>query len=192
MNCQRLRQLIGSDLARYYGACSYKRFFFGYFKYPGFRYSFYLRLGEYCHNKPFLRYFLYPFIKLAHRRLSFKFGISIPIGTDIGFGLYIGHYGGIVVNGKAVIGNNCNISQGVTIGAIPIGDNAGVPVIGDFVYLAPGSKAIGRIYINNYSIIAPNSVLINSIEENSVVSGIPARVISTNGSLSYIQNPYLN
>jgi len=191
MTFYQLGQLVRSDLFRYYGACSYKEFLKGYLKHPGFRYTFYLRFGEYCHDKSFLRYLIYPFVKLIHKRLTFRYGISIPIGTDIGYGLYIGHFGGIVINGKAVIGNNCNLSQGVTLGEIPFGDNAGSPVIGDSVYLAPGSKVIGGIQVSNFSIIAPNSVLHRSIDQHSVVSGIPANVVSTNGSRGYIKNPYV-
>jgi serine O-acetyltransferase len=127
---------------------------------------------------------------MAHKHLTFKFGISIPIGTKIGYGFYIGHFGNIVVNGKATIGNNCNLSQGVTIGEIPFGNSAGVPVLGDNIYLAPGSTVIGDTNVGSFSIVAPNSVLNHSIEDHSVVSGIPAKLISANGSRNYIQNPF--
>lgn len=49
--------------------------------------------------------------------------IQIPISTKIGYGLYIGHGGPVVINGNAVIGNNCNLSQFVTIGANHSGGN---------------------------------------------------------------------
>jgi serine O-acetyltransferase len=49
-------------------------------------------------------------------RLTYKLGISIPHSTEIGSGFYIGHFGGIVINEKSVIGKNCNISQVVTLG----------------------------------------------------------------------------
>jgi len=50
--------------------------------------------------------------------LTYKLGISIPFSTEIGSGFYIGHFGAIVVNGKSVIGKNCNISQGVSLGQV--------------------------------------------------------------------------
>jgi serine O-acetyltransferase len=190
MNFQELKLIVTSDLHRYNVKVSTKAFFTCYAGSPGFRYTFYLRVGEYLHDKKLFRYTLYPFVKLIHRHLSFKFGIIIPIGTPIGLGLYIGHYGGIVVNGRSVIGNNCNLSQGVTIGEISFGDDAGVPVLGDNVYLAPGSKIIGGIHVGSFSVVAPNSVLHRSVEQNSVVSGIPANLISTNGSGNCIQNPF--
>ena len=66
-----------------------------------------------------------------HRRLSKKYGIQIPRRCKIGYGFYIGHGIGIVINGGTVIGNNVNISQFLTIGS-----NKGTPaVIGDNVYI---------------------------------------------------------
>jgi len=190
MTFHKLRHLIQSDLFRYYGVCSLSSFLKAYLKQPGFRYTFYLRLGEYCHDKAWLRYLIYPLVKTIHKHLTFKFGISIPIGTRIGYGFYIGHFGGIVVNGRSVIGDNCNLSQGVTIGEIPFGLNIGVPSVGDCVYLAPGAKVVGGIHVGSRSIVAPNSVLNQSIEEGSVVSGIPAHVVSKNGSRGYIHNRF--
>lgn len=97
-----------------------------------------------------------------------------------------------MVNGQSIIGNNCNLSQGVTIGEIPFGTNAGVPVVGDNVYLAPGAKVIGGIHVGSFSVVAPNSVLHRSIDQHSVVSGVPATLISCNGSGGYIHNPFNN
>jgi len=192
MTFRELKRLIHSDLFRYYGASTFLSFLKAYFREAGFRYTFYLRVGEYSHDKMLLRYSIYPVIKVIHKHLTFKFGISIPIGTKIGYGFYIGHFGGIVINGQSIIGNNCNLSQGVTIGEISFGNNKGIPTVGDNVYLAPGSKVIGGAHVGSFSIVAPNSVLNQSIEQYSVVSGVPAYLISTNGSRDYIHNPFIN
>src|SRR5215217_7930296 len=79
---------------------------------PGFRYSFFLRKAA-SHPK-----FSLPgmFYRLLLRSYSFKYGIQIPASTQIGKGLYIGHFGVIIVNSRARIGQNCNIGPGVTIG----------------------------------------------------------------------------
>ena len=63
-------------------------------------------------------------------------GISIPASAKIGHSFYIGHFGGIILNSLTIIGDNCNIAQGVTIGVSGKGDNRGVPVIGDNVFIA--------------------------------------------------------
>src|SRR6478735_10719987 len=53
--------------------------------------------------------------KYMRKRYAIKYGIQIPSSTSIGYGLYIGHGVGIVVNPTAIIGNNCNLSQFLTI-----------------------------------------------------------------------------
>ncbi|HET53781.1 MAG TPA: hypothetical protein ENN33_01030 [Ignavibacteria bacterium] len=63
-------------------------------------------------------------------QLSIKYGIQIPVGTEIGSSFYIGHFGNIVVNPNAKIGKNCNIAQGVTIGQSNRGKRKGFPIIG--------------------------------------------------------------
>jgi serine O-acetyltransferase len=125
---------------------------------------------------------------LMHYR--YKFGISIPVSTEIGFGFYIGHIGNIVISGRSKIGNNCNISHGVTIGRTNRGKYPGAPIIGDNVYIAPGAKVIGKITIGNNAAIGANAVVVESVPDNAVVVGIPGKVISFNGSQGYIHNAW--
>jgi serine O-acetyltransferase len=133
-----------------------------------------------------MKYFIYPFAKLLLGRLTYKFGISIPPDTNIGCGFYIGHFGGIVVNSKSVIGRNCNISQGVTLGQANRGKNKGTPILGDNVYIGPGAKIIGAVKIGNNVAIGANCVVTKDIPDNSVVVGIPGKVISQEGTSGYV------
>ncbi len=130
------------------------------------------------YNNPILKYLLF--------RKSIKFGIQIPVGVKIGKGFYIGHWGGIVINSQVVIGDNCNISQDVTIGQVNRGNNKGAPIIGNRVYIAPGAKIIGNIKIGDNVAIGANAVVTNDIPDNAVVVGVPAKVISYKGSTGYI------
>ncbi len=117
---------------------------------PGYRYSFLMRLAGYFKSRhDFLSVLPYVIIRFLLRRCEYKFGISIPYNTDIGHGLYIGHYGGIIINCKVIIGKNCNLNHEVTIGESFGGKNPGTPVIGDNVYIGPGAKIIGGISIGN-------------------------------------------
>ncbi len=115
-----------------------------------------------------------------------KFGIEIYPETEIGEGLYIGHWGGIVVNPLVKIGKNCNLSQGVTIGQLNRGIKKGVPVIGNNVYIGPGAKVIGNIKIGDNVAIGANSVVVDDVPNNSVVIGVPAKIVSQKGSTGYI------
>jgi serine O-acetyltransferase len=121
-----------------------------------------------------------------YRHYTYKFAISIPTSTKIGSGFYIGHFSGIIVNKDCIIGKNCNISQGVTLGQSNRGAKKGAPIIGDNVYIGPGAKLIGRVVIGNNVAIGANSVVTKDIEDNAVVVGAPARVISHNGVDGYI------
>lgn len=121
-------------------------------------------------------------------RYGYKYGISIPYNTKIGSGFYIGHYGGIVVSHEAQIGKNCNISHGVTVGTSYGGKYPGTPVIQDGVYIGPGAKVIGGITIGNNVAIGANCVVTKPISDNSVVVGVPGRVISEKGAGEYVVN----
>lgn len=113
-------------------------------------------------------------------------GISIPYSAKIGNQFYIGHFGGIIINSEAVIGDNCNISQGVTIGVSGTGNNRGVPTIGNNVYVGVNAVIAGDIEIGNNVVIGANSLVIKSIESNVTVLGVPAKKISDNNSEQYL------
>ncbi len=89
-----------------------------------------MRTCRFAHSHPPLRYTLYPLSRAALRHYTYKYGIDIPWTTTIGSGLYIGHFGGSVVNERAVIGRNCNISQQVTLGQANRGRRKGHPSSG--------------------------------------------------------------
>lgn len=178
--------LVSSDLYRHEMARGKKAFLKHMLLTPGFSYIFWIRTCAYLSECGF---FAKPFFRLAwwlHRRSGFKYGLSIPWYTKIGAGFYIGHPGGIVVNGAAVIGKNFNISQGVTIGQANRGPRCGVAVIGDSVYVGPGAKLVGRVVIGNNVAIGANAVVTKDFGDDSVVVGIPARVISQDGAAGYV------
>jgi serine O-acetyltransferase len=91
-----------------------------------------------------------------------------------------------VINPKAAIGENCNISQGVTIGIVNGGKKAGVPTIGNRVYIGPGAKIVGSITIGNDVAVGANAVVVSNVPDGVTVGGIPAKIISNNDSSAYI------
>lgn len=118
------------------------------------------------------------------RRLRRRMGINIPYSTQIGPGLLIGHAGGIVINAAARIGSNCNISHNVTIG-VSRGRNAGVPTIGDRVYIGPGAVLIGAIRIGDDVAVGANAVVTKSVPDQMTVHG-PRAEVRSGGSDAYI------
>lgn len=166
-----LINIIKADLNRY-DSVTFKNFIRYYFFTPGFKYSTKFRIYNYLVNKKEIK-ILEPYFILRLKRLTYKYGIQIPLGTQIGKGLLIRHFGGIFINPAAIIGENCTISQGVTIGV----NKGGTPVICDNVTLSPGAKVVGSIVIGSNSIIGLNTVITKDIPENSKCVGQTFRII---------------
>ncbi len=131
---------------------------------------------------------LFLLYRIWYKNISVKYSIQIPIRTKIGSGLFINHFGGIIINHDAVIGENCNICQGVTIGNTSRGKFKGSPVIGNRVYIGANSVVVGKITIGNDVLIAPLSYVNFDVPDNAVVMGNPAKIVSQNGSGGYIKN----
>ena len=133
----------------------------------------------------FKRILLLPAV-IIQKFLEILTGISLPYSAQIGREFYIGHFGNIIINSKVVIGNNCNISQGVTIGVSGRGTNRGVPVIGDNVFIGVNAVIAGAIKIGNNVVVGANSLVTESVEPNITVVGVPAVKVSENNSEQYI------
>jgi len=178
--------LLRSDLYRYGGKKDWPTLLKNWLITPGVKYSFYLRACQYLRAQPLRAlgcYYLFRFLLL---RVGIRYGIDIPSSARIGSGLYIGHYGGIVVNKDVVIGRNCNISHGVTLGQVNRGEKIGCPTIGDNVFIGPGAKILGKISIGNDVAIGANCVVVDNVPDGGVAVGVPGRVISRDGSRGYI------
>jgi serine O-acetyltransferase len=133
-----------------------------------------------------LRHLVLVFYHLWWQNVQLCTGISIPPDCRIGPGLYIGHFGQIILHHDVVIGRDCNLSQGVTLGLGSKGDRWGVPTLGDRVYIAPGAKVIGPIHLADGTVVGANAVVVKDTAENAVVVGVPAREISREGSGRFI------
>ncbi len=114
--------------------------------------------------------------------------IEIPATAVIGPGLYIAHTGYIVLASGVVMGSHCTMTQGVTIGHGGGGGSGDheYPVIGDRVYLGPGSAVIGPLKIGDDALIGVSAVVTRSVPPRGVAVGNPARVISLKGSFEVI------
>jgi serine O-acetyltransferase len=110
------------------------------------------------------------------------FGAYVPPSCVIGKGAQFSYGGsGVVLHGRSILGKNCVIGTGVTIGGRGRHSRGqGGPVIGDNVWIATGAKILGPITIGDDSVIGANAVVIKDVPPNSVVAGVPARVIGQN------------
>jgi serine O-acetyltransferase len=125
-----------------------------------------------------------PYVMFLHTQfdiMSNFFGFTIP--PDVfGPGLAICHAGTIIINHTAKVGANCRLHAMVSIGT-KAGTTDRAPSIGSNVYIGPGAKIFGPIYIADGIAIGANSVVNKSFyEPNITIAGIPAKKISDKGS----------
>lgn len=174
-------ELIKSDLFRYAGTTSSKAFIKTYVKEAGFRFSVAFRLVN-AGGGGVLKLFGIILWKLRNHQQ-----IQILRKTKIGYGLYISHGGPVVVNPSTVIGNNCNLSQFVTIGS----NEGKAAVIGDNVYIGPNTCIVEDVSIGDNATIGAGSVVTKDIPSNATAAGNYAKVLNFNNPGRYIQNRYL-
>lgn len=118
--------------------------------------------------------------KLLHRVMwyftTIWFSTEISPDAHIGPGAYFPHPPGIVIGGKAVIGANVSIYQGVTVGRADSRDHK-VPIIMDNVKVYAGAKVLGSITVGRGSVIGANAVVLRDVPEGHAAVGVPARIM---------------
>jgi serine O-acetyltransferase len=112
---------------------------------------------------------------LAFRITETMTGISIPKSVRVGPGLRIYHFGTIFVHGKSVLGANCTLRQGVTIG--DKGDNGPVPVLEDDVDLGAFAQILGGVRVGRGAKVGAMSVVLRDVPPGAVAVGVPARIV---------------
>ena len=184
-------EIMGTDLYRYRGRTGARAFLSAYLREPGFRFTYYLRkVAFYRSRKKSLWIFAYIYHRILYHHYRFKYGFDISPTTRIGSGLYIGHFGGVVISPYAVLGSNINIAQGVTIGAASRGRLTGAPTLEDRVWVGANAIVVGKITIGHDALIAPGAYVNFDVPPMAVVLGNPGKVVSTSGSVGYVNNTF--
>ena len=116
--------------------------------------------------------FVYKFLRLLMEILT---GIELPCEAKLGRRFRIDHFGGIVISGDAVFGDDCVIRNGVTVGLRHTGQR-GAPVIGNRADIGAGAKILGEIRIGDDVAIGANAVVITDVPSNSIAVGVPAKI----------------
>jgi len=116
--------------------------------------------------------FLYKALKLASQILT---GVELPCETAVGRRLVIEHFGGIVISGDAVLGDDVVIRNGVTIGLRRTGVR-GAPNIGNRVDIGAGAKLLGDIRIGDDVAVGANAVVLTDVPPGCLAVGVPARI----------------
>jgi len=201
-----LKDIVYSDLYRFTGnnrrhTKVFLTFVQEWMSSPEFRYLNSFRRTQYyfyqvANGEKNLRYYMnlfaFQFYNVGLNRKSRKYHFQIPYETKIGKGLYIAHYGRIIIHPKAVIGHNVNISTGTVIGTQFRGAKKGSPNIGNYVWIGANAIIVGNIRVGNNVLIAPGAYVNFDVPDNSIVIGNPGLIRRSSGAtLGYINNTIL-
>ncbi len=147
-----------------------------FFLYSGYKAVRSHRRAHWCynHNLKFLARYI-------SQRSRHKTGIEIHPAAKIGKGCVIDHGMGVVIGETTVIGDNCTIYQGVTLGGTGKDTGKRHPTLGNNVLVGAGAKVLGPFKVGDNSRIAANAVVLSEVPENSTAVGVPARVVKVNG-----------
>ena len=105
-------------------------------------------------------------------------GIEIHPGAHIGEGLFIDHGMGVVIGETAVIGDDCHLYQGVTLGGTSTKRAKRHPTLGNRVVVGAGSKIIGAVTIGDGAKIGAGSVVVTNVPANATVVGVPGHIVA--------------
>ena len=123
-----------------------------------------------------------------------KYGIEIHPAAKIGNGVFIDHGMGVVIGETAIVGNNCTIYQGVTLGGTGKEKGKRHPTLGNNVLVGCGAKLLGNFTVGDNAKIAANAVVLSDVPENCTCVGIPARIVRRNnekiaGNFDHVHMP---
>ena len=146
-----------------------------YFLYSGVRAIRHYRVAHWFYNKKM--YFIARSISQHARKVT---GIEIHPAAVIGDGVFIDHGMGVVIGETTVIGDNCTIYQGVTLGGTGKDKGKRHPTIGNNVVIGSGAKVLGPFKVGDNSKIAANAVVLSEVPDNCTVVGVPGRIVKKN------------
>lgn len=107
--------------------------------------------------------------------------IEIHPGAEIGSDFFIDHGAGVVIGETAEIGNNVTIYSGVVLGGTSLERKKRHPTVGNNAVIGTGAKLLGPIKLGDNVTVGANSVVVNDIPSNSIVVGVPGRIVSKKG-----------
>lgn len=181
-----VRAVIAADLRRYGGA-----FWPTFRSQPGFRFSVLRRINVASRMRQGVRWRGVRFVTSA-LLWPLRRRYDIPSLVSIGPGLYLSpHPGPIVINGRAVLGADCHLNHGVTIGESVRGRRIGAPVLHDSVYVGAGAVILGAITIGSGAAIGANCVVTTDVAPFAVLATPRPVVISHAGSVGCVTRPSL-
>ena len=129
----------------------------------------------------FYKHHMFFIARLISQLARFFTLIEIHPGAQLGHGILIDHGCGVVIGETTVVGDNCTIYQGVTLGGVGTQKGKRHPTLGNNVTVGAGAKILGSFEVGDNCSIAANAVLLRQLDENITAVGIPARPVKKDG-----------
>ena len=123
------------------------------------------------------RYRLYWLARFISTFARWVTGIEIHPGAVIGRRFFIDHGMGVVIGETAIIGDDCMLYHGVTLGGTTWDKVKRHPTLKNGVVIGAGAKILGPITLGENVRVGSNSVVVRSIDDNETVVGIPGRIV---------------
>jgi len=115
--------------------------------------------------------------RMLFRWIRNVYGIELPYTVRLGRRVIIEHQSGIVIHGNCVIGDDCIIRQGVTLGNRNFETRSEAPRLEDRVNVGAGAKVLGGVTISSGATIGANAVVMIDVPAGATAVGVPARVL---------------
>jgi len=115
--------------------------------------------------------------RLVSQLARFLTGVEIHPGAAIGRGVFIDHGMGVVIGETAVVGDDCTLFQGVTLGGTGKESGKRHPTLEEGVVVGTGAKILGNLRIGRYARIGAGSVVVTDVPAEATVVGVPGRVV---------------
>jgi serine O-acetyltransferase len=151
---------------------------------PGFRALAIYRFGVWRMRvgPKLLRWPLSVLYRCLFRYVRNHYGIELPYSAKVGRRLVIEHQGCIVVHGNTVMGDDCIIRQGVTLGNRSLDAPFDAPVLGSRVNVGAGAKILGQVRLGDGCSVGANAVVLCDVPAGASAVGVPARIIQPRAS----------
>lgn len=138
--------------------------------YPGPKAVFFHRIAHFFYKLHF--FFIARLVSEISRWLTL---VEIHPGAQIGKKLFIDHGAGIVIGETAIVGDECMIYHGVTLGGVSLAHKKRHPTLENGVMVGAGAKVLGAITIGANAKIGANSVVTKDVPAGKAVAGVPAK-----------------
>lgn len=116
--------------------------------------------------------------RALYRTVRNVYGIELPYTVKLGRRVIFEHQHGIVVHGQTVIGDDCIIRQGVTLGIRSMDRLTEAPVLGNGVNVGAGAKIIGHVQVGDGAAIGANAVVLKDVPAGALAIGVPAQLVA--------------